>query len=91
MFCLIFILTFGYCLANFERLVLGGGGGGRPDYLGCIEAKFCKQILVGISYLFEKKIEKRDMGRDCWKALAEIYTMHSFAPFSKLNFLLKNR
>ena len=30
----------------------------------CIETKFCKKILVGISYLFEKKIEKRDMGRD---------------------------
>ena len=44
--------------ANFRRLALGGGGGGRPDYLqklkvpegyeklidynGCIEAKFCK-------------------------------------------------
>ena len=39
--------------ANFARLVLG-----------CIEAKFCKKICVGISYLFEKKIEKRDMGRD---------------------------
>ena len=24
----------------------------------------------------------------CWKALAEIYKMHSFAPFSKLNFCL---
>ena len=24
-----------------------------------------------------------------WKALAEIYTMHSFAPFSNLNFSLK--
>ena len=23
-----------------------------------------------------------------WKALAEIYTMHSFAPFSKLNFFV---
>ena len=32
--------------------------------LGCIEAKFCNQILVGISYLFEKKIEKRDMERN---------------------------
>ena len=38
---------------NFEGLVLG-----------CIDADFFKQILVGISYLFEKKIEKRDMGRD---------------------------
>ena len=25
-----------------------------------------------------------------WKALAEIYTMHSFAPFSHLNFFVKN-
>ena len=28
--------------------------------LFCIDAKFCKKIFVGISYLFEKKIEKRD-------------------------------
>ena len=27
----------------------------------------------------------------CWKAVAEIYTMHSFAPFSNLNFLFENR
>ena len=26
-----------------------------------------------------------------WKALAEIYAMHSFAPFSNLNFFVKNR
>ena len=26
-----------------------------------------------------------------WKALAKIYTMHSFAPFSNLNFFVKNR
>ena len=26
-----------------------------------------------------------------WKALAEIYTLHSFAPFAKLNFLFKSR
>ena len=26
-----------------------------------------------------------------WKALAEIYTMHSFAPFAKLNFFVKSR
>ena len=25
-----------------------------------------------------------------WRALAEIYTMHSFAPFSNLNCLVKN-
>ena len=38
--------------ANFTRLVLG-----------CIEAKFCGEILVGISCLFEKKIEKKGPGR----------------------------
>ena len=48
-----FFLTFGEFLANFEKLVLG-----------CIETNLCIQILVGISYLFEKKIEKRDMGKD---------------------------
>jgi hypothetical protein len=26
-----------------------------------------------------------------WKALAEIYKMHSFAQFSKLHFLVENR
>ena len=36
MFFLTFILTFGYFLANFERLVLG-----------CIEADVCKEILNG--------------------------------------------
>ena len=37
---------------NFEGLVLS-----------CIDADFCKEILVGISYLFEKKIEKEGHGR----------------------------
>ena len=35
----------------------------------------------------EDKILQENMR---WKALAEIYTMHSFAPFSKLNLLFKN-
>ena len=29
--------------------------------------------------------------RTRWKALAEIYTKHSFAPFFNLNFFVKNR
>ena len=33
MFFLAVVLSFCYFLANFETLVLGGGGGGRPDYL----------------------------------------------------------
>ena len=39
-------------MKKLNRLVLGG-----------IEAKFCKKILVGISYLLEKKIEKKGHGR----------------------------
>ena len=29
--------------------------------LGCIEAKVCKKICVGISYLLQKKIEKKGL------------------------------
>ena len=43
--------------------------------LGCIESR-------------NENLQENNMR---WKALAEIYTMHFFAPFSKLNFLLKNR
>ena len=46
--------------ANFRGLVLGGGGGGRPD-----SRLYRSQIL---------QVNTR------WKALAEIYTMHFFAP-----------
>ena len=49
-----------------KGLVLGGGGSfSAAAVLGCIEAKFCKEIV-----------------NTHVKALAEIYTMHSFAPFS---------
>jgi len=45
--------------------------------IGCIEAKFRNKICVGMR----------------WKALAEIYTMHSFEPFwnrsQSSNFCLK--
>ena len=66
---------------TFKRLVLG-----------CIDADFCKQILIGISYLFEKNIEKRDMERD-WKMKSswrDLQDLHAFAPlrpqyFSKLS------
>ena len=62
--------------SNFRRLVLGGGGGGRPDYLqklkvpeGYEKIRLYQSQILQVntrwnSYLFEKKIEKRDMGRD---------------------------
>ena len=37
------------------------------------------------------KIWTNNRSNTRWKALAEIYTMHSFAPFSNLNFFVKNR
>ena len=41
-------------------------------------------------HLFRSLDHRRDASpRNGLTALAEIYTMHSFAPFSKLNFLLK--
>ena len=35
--------------------------------LGCIEANFCKKILVGIAICFEKKIEKRGTWKETEK------------------------
>ena len=77
---------------------------GRKEGIGCIEAKFRNQILVGIAtcICFESEIEKKGHGkklkmkiwtseRSNWKALAEIYTMHSFAPFFNLKISAKNR
>ena len=40
------------------------------------------------SRLYRNKIVQENMR---WKALAETYTMHSFAPISNLNFFVKNR
>ena len=54
--------------------------------LGCIEAKF----LWGFIEVFFKKYLLLEVNTR-WKALAEIYTMPSFAPFSNLNFFVKNR
>ena len=60
-----------------------------PEFAGLFSAVskpiFCKQILLGIAIC-----SKRRLRRGTWKALAEIYTMHSFAPFSMLNFFQKS-
>ena len=45
-------------------------------------------ILAARSRLYRSEILQVNTR---WKALAEIYTMHSFAPFSNLNFFVKNR
>ena len=55
----------------------------RPDYL--------QKLKVPEGY--EKKIDSAVSKPNfaSWKALAEIYTMHSFAPFSMLKIFFKNR
>ena len=47
--------------ASMAAAVLGGANLTGLVF-GCIEAKFCKKICVGLSYLFEEKIEKKGHG-----------------------------
>ena len=47
-----------------------------------------KKLNQARSRLYRNQILQVNMR---WKTLAEIYTMHSFAPFSNLNFFVKNR
>ena len=46
-----------------------------------------KKLDKARSLLYRSQILQENMH---WKALAEIYTMHFFAPFSNLNFFVKN-
>jgi hypothetical protein len=46
------------------------------------------KIKSARSRLYRRRFLQVNTG---WKALAEIYTMHSFAPLSNLNFFVKNR
>ena len=44
------------------------------------------ELIRGRSRLYRSQILQVNTR---WKALAEIYSMHSFAPFSNLNFFVK--
>ena len=46
----------------------------------------CGKLYRARSRLYRRQILQANMR---WKALAEIYTMHSFEPLSKLNFFVK--
>ena len=118
--------------ANFRGFVLGGGGGGRPDYLqklkvpegyekindyskirhvtadgliakesftrtmctatnsaiptAPIREEWHTRLTTPRSRLYRSQMLQENMR---WKALAEIYTFHSFAPFSKLIFYFR--
>ena len=53
-----------------------------------IELNFPPKLGGARSRLYRRRCLQVNMR---WKALAEIYKMHSFAPFSNLNFFVKNR
>ena len=53
-----------------------------------IELNFPPKLRGARSRLYRRRFMQVNTR---WKALAEIYTMHSFAPFSNLNFIVKNR
>ena len=53
-----------------------------------IELNFPSKLRGARSRLYRRRFLQVNTR---WKALAEIYTMHSFAPFSNLNFFVKNR
>ena len=53
-----------------------------------IELNFPPKLRAARSRLYRRRFLQVNTR---WKALAEIYTMHSFAPFSNLKFFVKNR
>ena len=53
-----------------------------------IELNFPPELRGARSRLYRRRFLQANTR---WKALAEIYTMHSFAPFSNLIFFVKNR
>ena len=72
-----------------------GRGARRPRAGGAavrsevnIELNFPPKLRGARSRLYRRRFLQVNTR---WKALAEIYTMHSFAPFSNLNFFVKNR
>ena len=66
-----------------------GGVGGPPLRSEVsIELEFPPKLRGARSRLYRRRFLQVNTR---WKALAEIYTMHSFAPFSNLNFFVKNR
>ena len=58
-----------------------------------IELNFPPKLRGARSRLYRSRLYRRRFLQvnTRWKALAEIYTMHSVAPFSNLNFFVKNR
>ena len=64
----------------------GAGAKDTIEYLLVIE--FSPKLREARSRLYRRRFLQVNTR---WKALAEIYTMHSFAPFSNLNFFVKNR
>ena len=69
------------------RALQGDGGQGLRSEVN-IELNFPPELRGARSRLYRRRFLQVNTR---WKALAEIYTMHSFAPFSNLIFFVKNR
>ena len=63
-------------------------GDAAPDTIEYILSNFRPNFEGLVSRLYRRRFLQVNTR---WKVLAEIYTMHSFAPFSNLNFFVKNR
>ena len=77
-------------LLDAKRRTLGQLGCNKRFKISKLKFKFPRartfELFGARSRLYRSQILQVNIG---WKALAEIYTMHSFAPFSNLNVSLK--
>ena len=81
-------LTEIYTMHSFAQLCMDSFGRCRVRSEVNIELNFPPKLRGARSRLYRRRFLQVNTR---WKALAEIYTMHSFAPFSNLNFFVKNR
>ena len=87
-FCWVFFRTWAVFIGPVDpwRDVCAGGSWLRSEVNS--ELNFPPKLRGARSRLYRRRFLQVNTR---WKALAEIYTMHSFAPFSNLNFFVKNR
>ena len=72
---------------GLDLQVHGPGDGIHREKLNPWVVEKLKKLNQARSRLYRNQILQVNTR---WKALGEIYTMHSFAPFSNLNFFVKN-
>ena len=71
---------------NFDGISLKSNAFSARPYLGDLYAESGQTWKGSLTAVSKSNLQENMR----WKALAEIYTIHSFAPFSKLKFFVKN-